>query len=61
MAQAAPLLWPEGWHLRCRMLLCALVLVFSRVCNMLIPLCYKVSLRVFVLVGGWLGGCMCGL
>ena len=41
-AQALPFLWPEGWMLRTRMVVCGFVLVFSRICNMLIPLCYKV-------------------
>jgi hypothetical protein len=42
MAQALPLLWPDGWVLRARMLLCVVVLVAARVCNLLVPLCYKV-------------------
>ena len=42
IAQALPLLWPDGWVLRARMLLCVVVLVAARVCNLLVPLCYKV-------------------
>ena len=41
IGQALPFLWPDGWALRLRMVLCACALVFSRICNMLIPLCYK--------------------
>jgi hypothetical protein len=41
ISQALPFLWPDGWALRCRMVLCALALIFSRLCNMMIPLCYK--------------------
>jgi len=41
VVKALPLLWPEGWALRARMVLCFLVLILSRVCNMLVPLCYK--------------------
>ena len=41
VAKALPLLWPEGWGLRTRMMLCFLVLILSRICNMLVPLCYK--------------------
>ena len=43
LLQALQYLWPDGWLLRCRMVLCITALVFSRVCNLLIPLCYKVS------------------
>ena len=39
-------LWPEGLALQCRLVLCVVVLVLSRVCNMLIPLCYKGAIDV---------------